>query len=154
MKALAFNFLPKPENKPVASKLLDEVLEDSEDMLDILPGFLRLRAINAGIHSHSWTSAVHTCKYDFEVGDLGYILRDNDQDQNLISDDSRFHKFVKIGNIFDTEYLGNGVVKRMNIVKEVTGNQSQWSNNTRRNYDIWPFLLSEDVEGFAHSLLF
>ena len=105
MKALAFNFLPKPENKPVASKLLDEVLEDSEDMLDILPGFLRLRAINAGIHSHSWTSAVHTCKYDFEVGDLGYILRDNDQDQKLISDDSRFHKFVKIGNIFDTEYL-------------------------------------------------
>lgn len=163
LKALARLLLPNDGNSPELSPEFEEFLEEMDE--DEPPSLSRLRelSINAGLHNHAWNEGVHACRVVFSCGDVGYIKRGRDEDEEFhakaidMTDNTRFNDFVKVGNVFDIS-TGHGVdgVKqqllptstiKLDTEKESFGQQTQWVNGFVQRNDIYPIVLPGDIEG-------
>ncbi|KAI5115691.1 hypothetical protein M0805_009703 [Coniferiporia weirii] len=162
VRALVLNMLPKAGHPPDLAEFAEELLEaDCEGGERGRPRHslsrIRIRNIEAGTHDFAWHEGIHSCPLNFTVGDVGFISRDYDHIQ--MSDKSRFDGFVKIGNVFD----GGAIIEKasktvqnvqgMDIVREVIGTQGQWNNGFHRSYEIFPFVLPDNVESWPIALL-
>lgn len=134
IQSLTRSLLPKERDSPELHTSVDDLISDDE------PASLQaLRAINltAGAHDHTWHESIHNCSVSFRTGDVGFIPRTQRE--------LGFDAFVKVRNIFD-----DSPPPPLALVRETTGQQSQWVNGFMQRQDSWPFVLPYEVEGYVY----
>lgn len=164
---MALALLPKEGEEPSLAPFIDNLLEDSdsdsgsesdsdngieEDNLKVTKRRtlrdLRSANIAAGAHNFAWSESVHNYNTRFTVGDFGYVSKVKEDDKGKGKCQSRFERFVKLGNINDSPSSGEAIRpnSRLGVLREASGTNGQWMNGFYQSAEAHPMPVPGEIE--------